>query len=47
MQLGNKLDDREWMVLEEGNIRRVDKFKCLGSLLDEAGNLEGEIKSRI
>ena len=47
LQLNTQANDREDLELDGENIRRVDKFKYLGSLVDETGNVEGEIKSRI
>ena len=47
LQLGTQVNDGEGLVLDGENIKRVDKFKYLGSLVDETGSGEGEIKCRM
>ena len=40
-------DQQATIKLGGGNIRRVHEFKYLGSVVDEAGDMEKEIGSRI
>ena len=47
LQLCTHINDGEDMVLDGEIIKKVDRFKYLGSLVDETGSVEGEIKSRI
>lgn len=43
----NEGDDRESIQLGEEQIKRVDKFKYLGSVVNAAGSMEEEVKHRV
>ena len=47
LQLSTHMNDNEDIVLDGEIIKKVERFKYLGSLVEETGNVEGEIKCRI